>query len=111
MTELTDDGLHLKEDGDKNLVTHTQEDVTKPIGEYVVQHLKEYEVKKNLISVAKESLEHHEEAFLQHYDLFSQIIKIGILNDATNRKKLASLLRYYTSTSSDERCSLIVVHS
>merc|ERR1711936_311364 len=33
-------------------------------------------------------------------------LKLGIHEDSTNRKKLASFLRYYSSASGDEQCSL-----
>merc|ERR1712003_153956 len=37
---------------------------------------------------------------------FSKNLKLGIHEDSTNRKKLAGYLRYYTSASGDDLCSL-----
>merc|ERR1712083_18329 len=37
---------------------------------------------------------------------FSKNIKLGIHEDSSNRKKLAGYLRYYTSATGDEQCSL-----
>merc|ERR1712092_10864 len=37
---------------------------------------------------------------------FSKNLKLGIHEDSTNRKKLAGYLRYHTSASGDEQCSL-----
>merc|ERR1711874_409099 len=40
------------------------------------------------------------------YEQFSKNLKLGIHEDSTNRKKLAGYLRYYTSASGDDLCSL-----
>ena len=37
---------------------------------------------------------------------FARVSQLGIHEDSTNRKKLGDLLRYYTSASGDEPCSL-----
>merc|ERR1712112_583262 len=37
---------------------------------------------------------------------FSKNLKLGIHEDSSNRKKLAGYLRYYTSATGDEQCSL-----
>merc|ERR1712156_353312 len=39
------------------------------------------------------------------YEQFAKNVKLGIHEDSTNRKKLAGMLRYYTSASGDESCS------
>merc|ERR1712173_447433 len=40
------------------------------------------------------------------YEQFGKNLKLGIHEDSTNRKKLAGLLRFYTSASGDEPCGL-----
>merc|ERR1711878_177976 len=44
--------------------------------------------------------------FKKFYEQFSKNLKLGIHEDSTNRKKLAGLLRFFTSASGDEPCSL-----
>merc|ERR1711963_57173 len=46
------------------------------------------------------------ENYKKFYEQFGKNLKLGIHEDSTNRKKLADLLRYYTSASGDEPCSL-----
>jgi len=44
--------------------------------------------------------------FKKFYEQFSKNLKLGIHEDATNRNKLADLLRFYTSKSGEEMVSL-----
>merc|ERR1712224_1006019 len=44
--------------------------------------------------------------YKKFYEQFSKNLKLGIHEDSTNRKKLAGHLRYFTSASGDEMCSL-----
>merc|ERR1712213_274714 len=46
------------------------------------------------------------DSYKKFYEQFAKNIKLGIHEDSTNRKKLAGLMRYYTSASGDEPCSL-----
>merc|ERR1712026_425005 len=43
---------------------------------------------------------------MKFYEQFSKNLKLGIHEDSTNRKKLAGYLRFATSASGDEMCSL-----
>jgi len=66
-------------------------------------------IRKHLV---KKSIELFEEIvedgdqYKKFYDNFSKNIKLGIHEDSTNRKKLAEFLRYHTSHSGEEMCSL-----
>ncbi|XP_064123115.1 heat shock protein HSP 90-alpha [Macrobrachium nipponense] len=66
-------------------------------------------IRKNLV---KKSLELFEELtedkdnYKKFYENFSKNLKLGIHEDSTNRRKLAEFLRYHTSSSGDEMCSL-----
>merc|ERR1712079_128069 len=64
-------------------------------------------IRKNLVKKVMELIEEiGKDNFKKFYEQFSKNIKLGIHEDSTNRKKLASFLRYYTSASGDELCSL-----
>merc|ERR1719389_1501923 len=66
-------------------------------------------IRKNLVKKVMELIEELSEDkdnFKKFYEQFSKNLKLGIHEDSTNRKKLAGSLRYYTSASGDELCSL-----
>ena len=44
--------------------------------------------------------------FKKFYEQFGKNLKLGIHEDSTNRKKLAGYLRFFSSASGDEMCSL-----
>merc|ERR1711887_215730 len=53
-----------------------------------------------------DELAEDKDAFKKFYEQFGKNLKLGIHEDSTNRKKLAGYLRYYSSASGDEMCSL-----
>merc|ERR1711945_80341 len=66
-------------------------------------------IRKNLVKKVLELIEELSEDkdnFKKFYEQFSKNMKLGIHEDSTNRKKLAGHLRYFTSASGDEMCSL-----
>lgn len=66
-------------------------------------------IRKNLVKKCLElfqGLSEDAENYKKFYDNFSKNIKLGIHEDSQNRKKIADLLRYHTSASGDEYCSL-----
>lgn len=66
-------------------------------------------IRKNLVKKCLELFEElteDKDNYKKFYEQFSKNIKLGIHEDSTNRSKLADLLRYYTSASDDEACSL-----
>merc|ERR1712037_846151 len=66
-------------------------------------------IRKNLVKKVMELIEEigeDKDNFKKFYEQFSKNIKLGIHEDSTNRKKLTGFLRYYSSASGDEMCSL-----
>jgi len=66
-------------------------------------------IRKNLVKKCLDlftELSEDRDNYKKYYEQFSKNIKLGIHEDAQNRKKLSELLRYYTSTSGDEMVSL-----
>lgn len=66
-------------------------------------------IRKNLVKKCLElfeELSEDKENYKKCYAQFSKNLKLGIHEDSQNRKKLSELLRYHTSASGDEMCSL-----
>lgn len=66
-------------------------------------------IRKNLVKKCLElfdELAEDKENYKKYYEQFSKNLKLGIHEDSQNRKKLSDLLRYHTSASGDEVCSL-----
>merc|ERR1719357_1579953 len=66
-------------------------------------------IRKNLVKKVVELIEEASEDkdnYKKFYEQFSKNLKLGIHEDSTNRKKLAGFMRYHTSASGDEHCSL-----
>ncbi|CAL7946553.1 unnamed protein product [Xylocopa violacea] len=66
-------------------------------------------IRKNLVKKCIELFEElteEKDNYKKFYEQFSKNIKLGIHEDSSNRSKLSDLLRYHTSSSGDEACSL-----
>lgn len=66
-------------------------------------------IRKNLVKKCMElfeELSEDKETYKKFYEQFAKNIKLGIHEDSRNRAKLADFVRYQTSASGDEACSL-----
>merc|ERR1712035_62552 len=66
-------------------------------------------IRKNIVKKIMDVIEEISEDkdnYKKFYEQFGKNIKLGIHEDSTNRKKLAGHLRFYTSASGEEMCSL-----
>jgi len=66
-------------------------------------------IRKNIVKKIMELLEEiNEDAenYKKFYDAFSKNLKLGIHEDSNNRKKLSEFLRYSTSSTGEDKCSL-----
>merc|ERR1711933_93492 len=66
-------------------------------------------IRKNLVKRVLELIEEiceDKDNYKKFYEQFGKNLKLGIHEDSTNRKKLSGHLRFFTSASGDEMCSL-----
>merc|ERR1712149_50883 len=66
-------------------------------------------IRKNIVKKVLDQIEEiceDKDNFKKFYEQFGKNLKLGIHEDSTNRKKLAGYLRFNSSASGDEMCSL-----
>jgi len=66
-------------------------------------------IKKNIVKKCLEmfaEISENQEDYKKFYEQFSKNLKLGIHEDQTNKKKIAELLRFYTSKSGEDLISL-----
>merc|ERR1712173_538681 len=66
-------------------------------------------IRKNLVKKCMDlmdELNEDKDSWKKFYEQFAKNIKLGMHEDSTNRKKISGFLRYHTSASGDEQCSL-----
>ncbi len=66
-------------------------------------------IRKNLVKRILEmigELSEDKESYKKFYEQFGKNLKLGIHEDSTNRKRLSEFLRFSTSVSGEEQCSL-----
>ncbi|GBP08701.1 Heat shock protein 83 [Eumeta japonica] len=66
-------------------------------------------IRKNLVKKTMELIEElteDKELYKKFYEQFSRNLKLGVHEDTNNRAKLSDFLRFYTSASGDDACSL-----
>merc|ERR1711992_382141 len=66
-------------------------------------------IRKNIVKkvmVQIEEICEDKDNYKKFYEQFGKNLKLGIHEDSTNRKKLSGHLRFFTSASGDEMCSL-----
>ena len=66
-------------------------------------------IRKNLVKKCMElfdELAEDKDNYKKFYEQFGKNVKLGIHEDSTNRKKLAGMLRYHSSSSGEEMTSL-----
>merc|ERR1719357_970979 len=66
-------------------------------------------IKKNIVKKSIEMFQQiaeNQEDYKKFYEAFAKNLKLGIHEDSTNRKKLSEFLRYSTSSTGEDKCSL-----